>query len=274
MLFVSDLKDRNSIGFPTKIAEQALVDCGRHCCVCHKFCGSKIELHHIEQRADAGEDSFDNCIPLCFDCHADVKSYNVRHPKGRKYSTDELSAHRDKWYAKVRNAPVLQTKTPYRELDKALFIEIMEQLRESIMKIVCKHDYASAFYQDWHQGIYDFISCSDLPEKEFLDPDLEGDRAKLRDVIRQFLNSVAQHTFLIRTDGGGSLYRANRDPAENTHLLIGLRKRAKDEAEFEHLVLEQRRRNQEIHEHLNAQAEKLCNAYQDFIRSGRRRLMV
>ena len=31
-----------------------------------------MELHHIKQVAYGGEDTFENCIPLCFDCHADM----------------------------------------------------------------------------------------------------------------------------------------------------------------------------------------------------------
>ena len=89
------------MAFPKNAADKALIACGRYCCICHKFCGTKMELHHIEQRAEGGADTFDNCIPLCFDCHADVGSYNHKHPKGRKYSVSELMGHRDNWYAKV-----------------------------------------------------------------------------------------------------------------------------------------------------------------------------
>lgn len=60
-----------------------------------------MELHHIQQEADGGMPDFENCIPLCFDCHADVGHYNPRHPKGKKYSTGELKAHRDQWYKLV-----------------------------------------------------------------------------------------------------------------------------------------------------------------------------
>jgi hypothetical protein len=112
-----------------------------------------MELHHIEQRADGGEDSYDNCIPLCFDCHADVKSYNDRHPKGRKYSISELKNHRNRWYEKVRNSPAIQMDTAYRDLDRKLFAGIIEILSSSITQYVCKHDYGNTFYGDWHQSI-------------------------------------------------------------------------------------------------------------------------
>jgi len=78
------------MAFPPDVAEQALVTSGRHCCLCHKFCGTKMELHHIQQKANGGEDTFENCIPLCFDCHAEVKAYNPKHPKGRQYTENEL----------------------------------------------------------------------------------------------------------------------------------------------------------------------------------------
>ena len=59
--------------FSEDIKIKALVSCGRKCCVCHKFCGNNMEIHHIKAKADGGEDSFENAIPLCFDCHAEVR---------------------------------------------------------------------------------------------------------------------------------------------------------------------------------------------------------
>lgn len=49
-----------------------------------------MKLRHIRQKADSGNDTEENCIPLCFNCHAEVKSYNFTHPKGLKYSEQEL----------------------------------------------------------------------------------------------------------------------------------------------------------------------------------------
>ena len=104
------------MGFPTSVADDVLVRCGRHCCLCGKYVGQKIELHHIKQVADGGEDTADNCIPLCFDCHAEVKSYNHHHPKGRRFTEKELKGHRDKCYEryslKNSGSTTLNTEKP------------------------------------------------------------------------------------------------------------------------------------------------------------------
>ncbi len=52
------------MAFTKETADKALVLCGRCCCLCHKYCGAKIELHHIVPEAVGRDDSLDNCIPL------------------------------------------------------------------------------------------------------------------------------------------------------------------------------------------------------------------
>lgn len=84
--------------FPKAVKEQAAVACNRCCCICHEFKGIKLEFHHIKQETNGGENTYENCIPLCFDCHADMGGVNSKHPKGNAYSEKELKMHRDKWY--------------------------------------------------------------------------------------------------------------------------------------------------------------------------------
>jgi hypothetical protein len=64
-----------------------------------------MELDHIIQAADDGPDTADNAIPLCFDCHAEVHAYNDRHPRGRKFSPDELRGHKEQWLRICRDTP-------------------------------------------------------------------------------------------------------------------------------------------------------------------------
>lgn len=96
--------------WPVKVKESALLACARRCCICHRFCGRNIELHHIEQESDGGKSSLENCIPLCFDCHAEAGHYNPLHPKGTKYSSAELIKHRDNWFHAVEKLSFLESE--------------------------------------------------------------------------------------------------------------------------------------------------------------------
>ena len=85
------------MGFASGAVEQLLVRCHRRCCICHRFCGVKMEIDHIVPTADNGADDIDNAIPVCFECHAEIHSYNDKHPRGRKFRPTELREHRNTW---------------------------------------------------------------------------------------------------------------------------------------------------------------------------------
>jgi len=74
-----------------------LAQCHRRCCICHCFCGVKIETDHIVTSEEGGDDQIENAIPVCFNCHAEIHSYNDKHPRGRKFTSDELKAHKTQW---------------------------------------------------------------------------------------------------------------------------------------------------------------------------------
>lgn len=83
--------------FSRNEVDELLVKCHRRCCICHRFCGTKIETDHIEPRAESQDDSIENAIPVCFECHAEIHSYNDEHPRGRKFRPGELRQHWDQW---------------------------------------------------------------------------------------------------------------------------------------------------------------------------------
>ncbi len=84
--------------FSNKIREDVLVKSQRHCCICHRFTGTRIEVHHIVPESQGGPNTIDNAIALCFNCHAEAGHYNPQHPRGLKYSPSELTKHRDRWW--------------------------------------------------------------------------------------------------------------------------------------------------------------------------------
>lgn len=90
------------MSFPQNVRTEALVLAARHCSVCHRYKGVKVEVHHIVQEAHGGENTIGNAITLCFDCHADAGHYNPQHPRGTKFSPEELRKARDAWHMIVK----------------------------------------------------------------------------------------------------------------------------------------------------------------------------
>jgi hypothetical protein len=48
--------------FSPDVMERLLVACHRHCCICHKAAGTKMEVHHIVLKSQGGEDTEENGI--------------------------------------------------------------------------------------------------------------------------------------------------------------------------------------------------------------------
>jgi len=96
------------MAFTPKIKEDILVASARHCCVCHRYRGVKIEIHHIKPKEQGGKDTFENAIPLCFDCHSDAGHYFSKHPKGTKFSPAELKKHKENWFEIVKKNNIPQ----------------------------------------------------------------------------------------------------------------------------------------------------------------------
>jgi len=60
-----------------------------------------VEVHHIVPEANGGKNDIENAIALCFDCHSAAGHYNPRHPRGTKFSPDELRLHKAQWHGMV-----------------------------------------------------------------------------------------------------------------------------------------------------------------------------
>jgi hypothetical protein len=236
---------------PTR--EKALVACGRCCCVCHNFRGTNIICHHIVQPKDGGDNSSDNCIPLCLNCHGDVKGYDSTHPVGTPFTTSELKQHREAWYEKVRSTQQAEPNEAYVRLDRKLYARIRR-----ILPAYWAHDFLGAmplgsiFELRQMDPLLRFRKCCRDPAFEFMNADLESRRSGLREAL-DCLHTVlcTHHTH----DGNGRMvahWRAwqNLPPMEF-----------------------QRRQAVAIHE-IERCAEAAYEAYGDFVRTARRRLLV
>lgn len=155
-----------------------------------------MELHHAVQTAEGGADTFENCVPLCFECHADMRSYDHKHPKGTKYTPTELCRHRDNWYAKVKASPAVSYSANSTEQDRATYSWIVSVLPyDGVMNFVEAQDFGAPFKRERLAPLDTFVEKSSNPELEFLDADLEGMRAKLIEDIMTFGHYWSMHTW-------------------------------------------------------------------------------
>jgi hypothetical protein len=104
-----------------------LVRCHRRCCICHRFCGIKIETDHIDPVASSKNDDISNAIPVCFECHAEIHSYNDKHPRGRKFLPKELRDHKAQWLEICSKPPELLI-APTRHADVGPLQALIDEL--------------------------------------------------------------------------------------------------------------------------------------------------
>lgn len=92
--------------FSPAVRKEALIASARHCSVCHRYKGVKVEVHHIVPESEGGSNGIENAIVLCFDCHADAGHYNSKHPRGKKMSPEELREAKDIWQIMVQGSRI------------------------------------------------------------------------------------------------------------------------------------------------------------------------
>lgn len=235
------------MSFSEEVRTKALVACGRCCCLCHKFCGTKMEIHHIQQKSDEGSDDFDNAIPLCFDCHADVNSYNDHHPKGSKYTEKELRSRRDTWYSKFAKATPVRQSQEFMSVDLATFLSLNKYLDIFYMTWIRDTSLGGSFKKKDFFYFRTFRERSLLPAYEFIDTDLEKAKANLADSI-QDLYLAAMSCVFCDERGVCSV------PKEWIETKPDLHKKSIDS--------------------LNQLADRLWVSYCDFIRECRRKLDI
>ena len=118
------------MGFSPKIKNEILIDAARHCCVCHRYKGVNVEVHHIEPQASGGSNTYENAIALCFDCHADAGHYNPSHPRGTKFSPSELRKAKERWFRMVKENDIPQAIGPDKFYCRYYLCKNYEQLVE------------------------------------------------------------------------------------------------------------------------------------------------
>jgi hypothetical protein len=186
--------------WPTEVKNRALLACARHCCICHKFCGTKIELHHIILRSEGGTEEFENCIPLCFDCHSDQSSYDHKHPKGTKYTATELNLHRETWFHRIKSTIFSLPSDTFEPQDRKIFAEISKLLKwDTTIYFLKTHDFGGLFQRENLNPLNEYQARELDPSFEFFDAELETIRSTLTSSINSFIGKVHVECDIIET---------------------------------------------------------------------------
>lgn len=129
--------------FPPDVKSNALTNSGRRCCLCLRFKGVKVEVHHIDPESVSHDNTIGNAIALCLDCHTEAGHYNPRHPKGNKITPAELRRHRDRLWKLVADGKLL----PEKNLD----CKYLEMIRMAFDRPA----YTTPFRQEGHMEDFD-----------------------------------------------------------------------------------------------------------------------
>ena len=156
-----------------------------------------MEVHHIVEVADGGNDDASNAIPLCFDCHADMRSYDHKHPKGNKLGRTELERHRDNWFKKVSGNIGILTREETKVTDTQVYSCLVKILPwDGSVRFIRTNNFNGFHFRlEQLEQFNEFEHESQNPAFEFLDPDLEGLRVKLVESVDSFMLTVSTDTF-------------------------------------------------------------------------------
>jgi hypothetical protein len=204
-----------------KVKEDVLVACKRYCCYCEEYKGRDIEVHHIIQRANGGKDSFDNAIPLCFDCHSEIGSYNPNHPKGNSFKTGELKRIRDDFYLKAEK--LVRNPKEYSDKDKLLLEEFKNESTD-IIEYIIRTDFSCELIDINLSDKLDNLVIAKLSRKKFgfENENLEQIKMDIIDLISELKYYISDE-FLRYHEGSGMLIFKNQSWEEGCKLRDVLR---------------------------------------------------
>lgn len=103
-------------------------------------------------RDEDGSDEIENAIPICFECHAEIHSYNDAHPRGRKFQPDELRHHKEQWLRICRENPEVLVAAP-RHVDVGPIQALIDELEfnAAVSKLTDVHALGCLFRDEQFQ---------------------------------------------------------------------------------------------------------------------------
>jgi hypothetical protein len=146
-----------------------------------------------------GPDTLDNCIPVCFDCHADMRSYDFKHPKGSKYSERELRGHRDRWFALVAAGGRAEIDARIIARDRRVYSAFTEQIKYDPTIVYFKHHgFEASFDLDILEPFHRYEYYCDDPNNQFVDVELEKLRGGFLNAANRLCSLLALNTWPLK----------------------------------------------------------------------------
>ncbi len=84
-----------------------------------------MHIHHIIPEAENGPGTYENGIPVCLDCHAEIES---RSNMGRRFSAGELKELRDRWFSTVRDRPEVLIRATHQQTETGPLEALLAEL--------------------------------------------------------------------------------------------------------------------------------------------------
>lgn len=215
------MKEDDKVPFPPNIKREVLLKCKRYCCYCENYKGTNIEVHHIVQQANGGNDTIDNAIPLCFDCHSEIGSYNPNHPKGNRFTKEELKQIRDTFYVKIAEIP--RKGTTLSEYDERLLEEFKNDYT-ILIEYAIHTDFSSELVNiNYADNIY-YLEKEKWSRKNCIFENVNLDNIKV-EILSQFnkLRYYLSDKYLRYHEGSGMLIFRNQSVEEGCRLTDELR---------------------------------------------------
>ena len=205
-------------GFNRDEVAALLVRCHRRCCICHRFCGTKIETDHIVQAAESQDHSIENAIAVCFDCHAEIHAYNPKHPRGRKFTPEELRMHKKQWLEICETRPEI-----FLEANRNVDIGPLQGMLDEL-------DCNLVISEDFTNDTFGFLFKDEQLTRAIREGVLSTLDENLRKVISQAYGSISRANEFVQSfhkqDSGSRMIHSIEHTAKNS--IVQARDRVKE----------------------------------------------
>lgn len=84
-----------------------------------------MHIHHIIPEAEDGPGTYENGIPVCLDCHAEIES---RSNMGRRFTPEELRQHRNRWFQTIRERPEVLIRAAHTQTETGPLEALLAEL--------------------------------------------------------------------------------------------------------------------------------------------------